>query len=292
MIEHYFQTPNKDFTLIQGDCCEILSSFNFRFSTIFADPPYFLSNGGFSVQSGKQVSVNKGEWDKSHGAAADAQFNYEWIRACRGKLAPNGTIWISGTAHNICSVMEVLQELDFKVLNFVTWVKTNPPPNLSCRYFTHSAEYIIWARKDKKVPHYYNYDLMRRVNGGKQMRDVWHLPAIGRWEKTCGKHPTQKPLPLLARLIAASTQPGEWILDPFNGSGTTGIAANLLKRKYLGIDMSPEFLEISKLRRMELNNPRIFDDYRSRLNIPRDEVDDELEGFCLTAGESTDDEPF
>lgn len=232
---------------------------------IFADPPYFLSNGGISVQSGKQVSVNKGDWDKSQGFDKDNEFNRKWISLCRDKLKPDGTIWISGTYHNIFSAAQMLNELNFRILNVITWAKTNPPPNLSCKFFTHSTEFIIWARKEKKVSHYFNYDLMKAINGGSQMRDVWPLPAIAKWEKSCGKHPTQKPLPLLGRIIMASTKPDAWILDPFSGAATTGIAANLLGRRYLGIDKEESFLELSKQRRIELDNPFIKEDYKQRI---------------------------
>lgn len=207
-----------------------------------------------SVQSGKMVPVNKGDWDKSKGYEEDYQFDKSWIAACRNKLKSNGMIWISGTYHNIFSVARCLTELGFKILNCITWEKTNHPPNLSCKYFTYSAEYILWARKELKVPHFFNYDLMRKLNGGKQMRDVWRLPAVAPWEKSCGKHPTQKPLCVLSRIIQASTPPGAWILDPFSGSSTTGIAANLLGRRFLGIDQNAEFLQMSKARREEIND--------------------------------------
>ena len=180
-------------------------------------------------------------------------------------MKSNGTIWISGTYHNIFLVARCLTELGFKILNCITWEKTNPPPNLSCRYFTYSAEYILWARKEQKTPHYFNYELMKEINGGTQMRDVWRLPAIAPWEKSCGKHPTQKPLCVLSRIIQASTQPGAWILDPFTGGSTTGIAASLLGRRFLGIDQSEKFLEISKARREELNNISVRNDYLARL---------------------------
>ena len=254
MPTSYYKSENKDFTLLKGDCIELLKSFDFKFDMIFADPPYHLSNGGISVQSGKMVSVNKGDWDKSNGYEEDYLFDKSWIFACRNKLKSNGTIWISGTYHNIFSVARCLAELGFKILNCITWEKTNPPPNLSCKYFTHSAEYILWARKEQKVSHYFNYELMKIINGGTQMRDVWRLPAIAPWEKSCGKHPTQKPLCVLSRIIQASTLPGAWILDPFTGSSTTGIAANLLGRRFLGIDQNEEFLELSKERREEIND--------------------------------------
>ena len=265
MLQSYYKSSNHDFTLVQGDCTKILPQFDFKFDMIFADPPYFLSNGGISVQSGKMVSVNKGDWDKSRGFEKDNEFNYHWLKLCREKLKENGTIWISGTYHNIFSVAQMLNELNYKILNCVTWAKTNPPPNLSCKYFTHSTEFIIWARKEKKVTHYFNYELMKEINGGTQMRDVWNLPAIARWEKSCGKHPTQKPLALLSRIILASTKQNAWILDPFSGSSTTGIAANLLSRRFLGIEQEKSFLNISVNRRKEIDNPSIFAQYKSKM---------------------------
>ena len=233
---------------------------------IFADPPYFLSNGGISVQNGKAVCVDKGEWDKGGTPQSINAFNRTWLALCREKLKNDGTIWVSGTYHNIFSVANQLTELGFKILNVITGAKTNPPPNISCRYFTFSTEYIIWARKSAKVPHYYNYELMKRINGGKQMKDIWHLPAIAPWEKSCGKHPCQKPLSVLTRIILASTRQGAWILDPFTGSSTTGIAANLLNRRYLGIDQEKSFLEISKARRIEIENNSIKKRYLDKLN--------------------------
>ncbi len=264
-IKAYYRSNNLDFTLAQGDCLELLPNINFQFDMIFADPPYFLSNGGISVQSGRQVSVKKGDWDKSRGFEQDNEFNRRWLSACREKLKRDGTIWISGTFHNIFSVAQMLNELDFRILNCITWAKTNPPPNLSCKFFTHSTEFIVWARKEKQVSHYYNYGLMKEINGGTQMRDVWSLPAIARWEKSCGKHPTQKPLPLLARIILAATRSGEWILDPFTGSSTTGIAASLLDRRFLGLEKEIEFLELSRNRRIEIDDQRKRTEYRSRI---------------------------
>ena len=254
MLTAYYKSDNRDFTLLNGDCVELMNSFEFKFDMIFADPPYHLSNGGISVQSGKMVSANKGDWDKSKGYETDYLFDKTWLSACRDKLKSDGTIWISGTYHNIFTIARCLVELGFRILNCITWVKTNPPPNLSCRYFTHSTECILWARKEPKVSHYFNYELMRKINGGKQMRDVWRLPAIAPWEKTCGKHPTQKPLCVLSRIIQASTRPGAWVFDPFTGSSTTGIAANLFGRRFLGIDNSVDFLQISKARRMEIDD--------------------------------------
>ena len=265
MIETYYRSDDRHFNLLQGNCIELLSQFDFKFNTIFADPPYFLSNGGISCQSGEVVSVNKGDWDKSHGPDEDNLFNRKWLKVCRDKLADNGTIWVSGTYHNIFSVANCLAELGFKILNVITWAKTNPPPNISCRYFTHSSEFVIWARKSPKSPHYFNYQLMKEMNDNKQMTDVWHLPAIAPWEKTCTKHPTQKPLGLLTRIILASTRPNDWVLDPFAGSSTTGIAANLFGRRYLGIEQEHQFLEISKARRTEIEQPGVITTYRDKI---------------------------
>ncbi len=265
-LKSFYKSPEKDFTLLLGDTFKLLRKFDFKFNMIFADPPYFLSNGGISVQSGKVVSVNKGKWDRSHGFEADNAFHKQWIELCRDKLTDDGTIWISGTYHNIFSVAQALTELDFKILNVITWAKTNPPPNLSCRYFTHSTEFVIWARKYKKVPHYYNYALMKQINGGKQMRDIWVMPAIARWEKSCGKHPTQKPLALLTRILLASTRSGDWVLDPFTGASTTGIAASLTNRYFLGIEQEKDFLELSVRRRKEIEDRKIRDRYIKRLH--------------------------
>lgn len=259
MIHPYYTSPSKDFLLANGDSFKLLKEFDFKFDMIFADPPYFLSNGGISLQSGKVVSVDKGEWDKGMSQDEVMAFNMEWLRLCRDKLKDNGSIWISGTYHNIFSVANSLTVLGYKILNVVTWEKTNPPVNISCRYFKYSTEFIIWARKMKKVPHKFNYELMKELNGGKQMTDVWRMPAIGRWEKTCGKHPTQKPLRLLVRIILATTSQGDWILDPFSGSSTTGIAANLCGRRFAGIEQEEAYCRLSKARREEIDNIEGFD---------------------------------
>jgi len=289
MIPSYYKSPNNDFTIIQGDCVNTLSKFQFGFDMVFADPPYFLSSGGISCQSGKVVCVDKGEWDKPTTPEEMDAFNLKWLAAVRDHMKDNATIWISGTHHNIFSVQQQLLKLGFKILNVITWAKTNPPPNISCRYFTYSTEFIIWARKSAKVAHYFNYDLMKELNGDKQMTDVWHLPAIGKWEKSCGKHPTQKPLGVLARIIQASTEPGAWVLDPFSGSATTGIAANLLGRRYLGLEIEEEFLTMSKARREELDNIEIRNSYlerlaKARIVLPQNPLfaaDDEIVGYGI-----------
>lgn len=278
MVRSYYKSPQNDFLLAKGDTFKLLNNFKFKFDMIFADPPYFLSNGGISLQSGQVVCVDKGEWDKGKTPDEMRDFNMEWLRLCRDKLKDNGTIWISGTYHNIFSVANCLTELGYKILNVITWQKTNPPVNVSCRFFTYSTEFIIWARKSQKVAHKFNYELMKQLNDDKQMTDVWRLPAIGRWEKSCGKHPTQKPLSVLTRIILASTEVGDWVLDPFSGSSTTGIAANLCGRRFAGIEQEDEFCKMSKARREELENGALRKEYIKHIadlkTLSKEEISD------------------
>lgn len=217
---------------------------------IFADPPYFLSNNGITCSGGKQVSVNKGDWDKGLTVEGKHKFNRKWIKECYRVLKPNGTIWISGTLHNIYSIGMALEQEGYKIINNITWQKTNPPPNLACRCFTHSTETVIWAKK-VKGKHCFNYAAMKELNGGKQMKDVWTGSLTSKSEKKYGKHPTQKPLYLLETIIKASTNDAAIVLDPFCGSSTTGVACKLLNRKYIGIDNNKEYIELSKRRLME-----------------------------------------
>ena len=236
--------------LYQANCLEIMDAISEKypngcFDMIFADPPYFLSNGGFTCQAGKMVKVHKGDWDKSQGAEVNHAFNLEWLARCQRLLKPNGTIWVSGTMHVIYSIGYAMQQLGYKLLNDIAWEKPNPPPNLACRYFTHSTETVIWAAKSQKSKHCFNYDLMRKYNGDKQMKSVWRFTAPGSAEKEHGKHPTQKPLALLERCIEASTNPGDFIFDPFAGSSTTGVAALRLNRKFCGVEMEDEFVNLS-----------------------------------------------
>lgn len=251
-INPFFKESN--FTLYQANCLDVLASMEeSSVDMIFADPPYLLSNGGFTVHAGKQVSVNKGDWDKSKGLKKDFEFQLEWIRAARRVLKPSGTIWISGTYHSIYQCGFALQVVGFHVLNDVAWFKPNASPNLSCRFFTASHETLIWARKDKKAKHVFNYDLMK--NGtwpedalkkeGMQMRSVWSMGTPKPPEKKFGKHPTQKPEDLLRRIILASTNKNDLVLDPFTGSSTTGIVALKNGRKFIGIDTEKKYLDLS-----------------------------------------------
>ncbi len=256
-MEKYYIHPN--IRLILGNCIDVLQEIpENTFDMIFADPPYHLSNGGFTCYAGKAVSVNKGKWDTSLGVDKDFDFNMNWIAACRRVLKPSGTIWISGTYHSIYSCGFALQKNGYRILNDIIWYKSYAPPNLSCRYFTASHETLLWAIKEPNAKHTFNYDLMREGNWGndflkipgKQMRSVWSIGMLRNYEKTCGKHPTQKPLELLRRVLLASTQENDLILDPFTGSSTTGIMALQLKRRFVGIDIEKEYLDLS-IRRFE-----------------------------------------
>lgn len=236
--------------LIVGDCLSLLTKIKAgSVNMIFADPPYFLSNGGVTCHAGKMVSVDKADWDKIASLKAKHDFNRKWIRRCRRLLAPGGTIWISGTLHNIYSVGMALEQEGFSILNNITWEKSNPPPNLACRCFTHSSETILWACKtENKSQHVFNYSTMKSLNGNKQMKDVWSGPLTPQGEKKEGFHPTQKPLYILDRIIMASTNENDVILDPFCGSSTTGVSARMLQRRYIGIDRETEYIELSKKR--------------------------------------------
>ena len=236
-----------------ADCLKLMGSLTERypngiFDMIFADPPYFLSNGGISCHAGKRVSVNKGTWDKSNGTEQNHTFNLAWLSLCRRLLKPNGTLWVSGTHHVIYSIGYAIQQCGMKILNEIAWEKPNPPPNLSCRYFTHSVELILWAAKSPKSKHVFNYQEMRKRNSGKQMKTVWSIPAPQQWEKRHGKHPTQKPVALLDRIILASTHPDALIFDPFAGSATTGVSAIRTGRKFFGCDIDSTFIELSRAR--------------------------------------------
>jgi site-specific DNA-methyltransferase (adenine-specific) len=272
-----FHDPKHHLTIYQADCLKILPALPAEsVDLIFADPPYFLSNGGITCHAGRMVSVNKGSWDRSLGPEANHEFNRAWLKACQRVLKPNGTIWVSGTSHVIHSVGFAMQQLGFKLLNDISWVKPNPPPNLSCRYFTHATETIIWAAKDLKSKHKFHYQAMRQEAKGKQMKSVWEqIRPPEPEEKRFGKHPTQKPLALLDRILRASSDPGDLVLDPFAGSGTTVLAAIRLRRSAIGCELSGESLSLS-LRRICSDLVQVevsFSCYQFSLDLFSDPVD-------------------
>jgi site-specific DNA-methyltransferase (adenine-specific) len=243
--------------IIEADALTALDEFSDEsFDFVFADPPYFLSNDGFTVKSGKAVSVNKGEWDRSRGFDEDLAFHERWIRESVRVLKPDGTIAISGTYHSIYQSGFVLQRLGCRVINEIIWFKPNGAPALAGRNFTASHETIIWASKGKSVKHTFNYRESREWNdpsdqllrAGKQMRSVWSIPNTPKREKVCGAHPTQKPLQLMERLIVLCTRPGDTVLDPFSGSGSTGVACVKNDRNFIGIELEPQYVKLSTQR--------------------------------------------
>lgn len=253
----YYSTPNTK--LYHNNSLELLKKFpNDYFDLIFADPPYFLSNGTFTCQNGKKVSVKKADWDLANNLIDKINFHTQWITACKRILKTTGSLWVSETYHSIFQCGYILQNLDFKILNDIVWFKPNASPNLSCRMFTASHETLIWARKDHKTAHYFNYEYSKQYNHAEdnikqpnqQMRSVWRINSTAKAEKSYGMHPTQKPIELLNRIILSSTKDNDIILDPFNGSGTTGYVSVLNNRRYVGIDVEQKYLDIT-IKRLE-----------------------------------------
>jgi len=265
---------NQGITLYNQDCLVVLDELEENsVDMIFADPPYMLSNNGFTCENGKMVSVNKGKWDKSKGFEDDLIFHQTWLEKCKRVLKSNGTIWISGTYHSIYQCGFLLQKLNFHILNDISWFKPNASPNLSCRFFTASHETLIWARKDKKAKHYFDYKSMKDGNfpednlkkSNLQMRSVWSIPTSKPSEKIFGKHPTQKPLSLLKRIVKSSTDLNSVIVDPFNGSGTTGVAVLEVgwNRKYIGIELDKNYIDLSikRFEDFEIKNMNILNNF-------------------------------
>ena len=270
-----FQDDEHGIWLYQGDSLLLLEQISAKypeglFDLIFADPPYFLSNGGITCHAGRMVSVNKGEWDKAPGPDEMHKFNTTWLAACQKALKRDGTIFVSGTSHVIHSVGFAMQQLGYKLLNDIIWVKPNPPPNLSCRYFTHSTETIIWAAKNKKSKHCFNYDLMRQMAGGKQMKSVWKdirwddgevealckLLPCGRSRKAQGRRLRHKPIHLLQRLMLSGSREGALVFDPFLGSGSTAVAARMLNRRFVGCELDRQYLSIATKRLRSRRKPQ------------------------------------
>lgn len=271
MTQPYYQSPTGDFITYQADTMQLLEEMDAKFDMIFADPPYFLSKG-FTMRKGVKVKCfDKGEWDKQRSLDEINEYNMKWLSSCRRLLKDNGCIWATGTYHNIYSVANCMVKLGYSILNIIVWQKPNAPLTLSEMHFNFSAEYVIWARKSKSVPHFFNYELTTQLNGGKRMSDVWSIPTVETWEKHFGKHPTQKPLKLLYRAIIANTKQGDTILDPFAGSCTTGIAANLLQRKFVGIDQDAKYLDMGVKRREEIAVPEMAAKMLSKMAVSDEE---------------------
>jgi site-specific DNA-methyltransferase (adenine-specific)/modification methylase len=243
-----------------GDCVKILSEKIDKKSVelIFADPPYNLSGNGLKWKGNKTggdwYMVNE-KWDKM-AAPEYMQFTCEWIKGCHKVLKDNGSIYISCTYHNLAEVMIVLKQLGFKINNVIVWQKTNAMPNMTKRLFTHSTEFVVWAVKGKKW--IFNYEELKKINpekqkdgSVKQMRDVWPLPLVQGKERLRGKngralHSTQKPEEMLKRIIIASSNKSDTVLDPFLGSGTTAVVAKRLGRKWIGIEKEKKYIKIAE----------------------------------------------
>ncbi|MFW5804138.1 MAG: DNA-methyltransferase [bacterium] len=249
-MEPYYS--RKNVRIYNEDVVEVLNALPDNcIDLIFADPPYNLSNGGFTCHAGRRASVNKGKWDKSKGIEEDYNFHYKWIEACNRVLKPNGSLWISGTYHSIYTCGYILQQQGWHFINDICWYKPNAAPNLACRMFTASHETLIWVRKNKRAKHFFNYDLVKSMDWkedflkkpSKQMRSVWAIFTPKNGEKKYGKHPTQKPEALLERIVLACSQENDIILDPFCGSATTGVAALKNTRKFVGIDAEKDYLD-------------------------------------------------
>lgn len=266
------QIGNNEFTLFHGDSLELIVHIGKKVDMIFADHPYFLSKRGIKQINGTWKSFDKGEWDRVTTHNKINEFNKTWLSACRNILKEDGTIFVTGTYHNIFSVATCMLELGYKILNIIVWQKSDAKPTLSRSYFSFTTEYIVWARKNEKVTHFFNCELMEQLNGGTRMSDVWRIPFLSPWEMKCGRHPTQKPLRLLYRIILSSTHIGDTILDPFAGSCTTGIAANLLERKFIGIDQSLDYLMYGIRRKQEIEDPVTAERIRKKMSENPEEV--------------------
>ena len=232
--------------LINDDCFNVFPKIkNNSIDLVFADPPYFLSNNGLSIHSGKIVSVNKGEWDKESVQGDMNDFNYRWLSQCFRVLKESGSIYVTGTKHNIFNVKENMEKIGFHIINIIIWHKVDPPPLIYKNKYRFSYEFIIFASKTKN--YYFNFEYLKSISN-KEMDDVWELPSVSIKEKKCGYHPTQKPLCLLDRIINASSKSNDIVLDPFLGSGTTAVSALKNKRRILGIEKDSKFYIISKKR--------------------------------------------
>ena len=254
-------------TIIKGDCVAALEALpDQSVDVIFADPPYNLQLGGALHRPDQSlVDACDDEWDQFASFEAYDAFTRAWLLACRRVLKPNGTIWVIGSYHNIFRVGTALQDLQFWILNDVVWRKTNPMPNFKGRRFQNAHETMIWATRDPKAKGYtFNYDAMKAANDDVQMRSDWLFPICNGGERlkdADGKkvHPTQKPEALLARILMASSKPGDVVLDPFFGTGTTGAVAKTLHRHWIGIEREPTYVRLAQARLREVQ-PSMFSD--------------------------------
>lgn len=264
--------------ILQGDCIEIMQSLPPGCADlVFADPPYNLQLGGDLTRPDQsRVDGVDEAWDKFEDFAAYDRFTRAWLGAARDCLKEDGALWVIGAYHNIFRVGAVLQDLGFWILNDIVWRKTNPMPNFKGTRFTNAHETLIWAAKSKRAKYTFHYAALKALNDDLQMRSDWSLPLCSgpeRLRDPSGRkaHPTQKPEALLHRVLLASTRPGELVLDPFFGTGTTGAAARKLGRRFIGVERDPGYVALANERLASLApiDPRELDITRSRKEEPR-----------------------
>lgn len=238
-----------------GDCLQILRQIpDASMDLVFADPPYNLQlQGDLSRPDDSAVDAVRNDWDQFESFQAYDKFCKEWLSECKRVLKPNGALWVIGTYHNIFRLGTILQDLGYWMLNDIIWRKANPMPNFKGTRFTNAHETLIWCSKSKDARPTFNYEAMKSLNDDLQMRSDWHLPICTGHERLKGPdgkklHPTQKPEALLYRLISATTKPGDTILDPFFGSGTTGAVAKMLNRHFIGIDQDQTYADAAQAR--------------------------------------------
>src|SRR5471030_3215891 len=253
-----FESPS-DINIVVGDCVAEMSKLQTAsVDLVFADPPYNLQlKGDLKRPDESHVDAVNNDWDKFSSFAAYDDFTRAWLLACRRVMKPSATLWVIGSYHNIFRVGAILQDLGFWVLNDVVWRKTNPMPNFRGRRFTNAHETMIWATKNAKQQYTFNYEAMKALNDELQMRSDWTLPICAGHERIKGAdgqkaHSTQKPESLLHRVIVSSTKPGDVVLDPFFGSGTTGAVAKRLGRHYIGIEREKTYADVARARIAEV----------------------------------------
>jgi site-specific DNA-methyltransferase (adenine-specific) len=264
--------------ILHGDCVEVLNCLpEGSIDLVFADPPYNLQlQQELWRPNMTRVDAVDDEWDQFTDFVAYDAFTEDWLQSCRRVLKPTGTIWVIGTYHNIFRVGKLMQDIGFWVLNDVAWIKTNPMPNFRGVRFTNAHETLIWAQKERGARYTFNYQAMKRLNADKQMRSDWQLPLCTGEErlKIDGQkaHATQKPEALLYRIILASSNPGDVVLDPFFGTGTTGAVAKMLHRHWIGIERDAGYIDLAR-KRLASVQPDAFEEdvfiFKSKRSLPR-----------------------
>ncbi|MGB9024581.1 MAG: site-specific DNA-methyltransferase, partial [Rhodomicrobium sp.] len=241
--------------IIEGDCIEVLQGLSAGSAElVFADPPYNLQLGGELLRpNNTRVDGVNHAWDRFDDFAAYDRFTRAWLRECHRMLKPDGAIWVIGSYHNIFRLGAALQDEGYWLLNDIVWLKTNPMPNFKGTRFTNAHETLIWAARDKSSRPTFNYDSLKAFNDDLQMRSDWLIPICSgpeRLRDDGGRkaHPTQKPEALLKRVLLATTKPGDVVLDPFFGTGTTGAAAKALGRRFIGIERDPDYAAAARAR--------------------------------------------